>query len=192
MNMRIKSAQYGGATLLFVLVVLIIITVLGLSSARSTLLQERMAATTSGRNVVLQAAEAALTEIEEMIVTTDPIEFRKNFQQGGCVKGFCPLTSPTPEAPWMANNFWKDKHKIGQASKLSVPPFGDIAPNYVIEDLGQSRPTCDPHHIDITLTPDCLIIPGQRQYRIIVLAQASQGMSAMVQSTFFDPNLAVK
>jgi len=192
MNMRTKSAQYGGTTLLFVLVVLIIITVLGLASARSTLLQERMASTTSGRNVVLQVAEAALIELEEMIVTTDTVEFRKNFQQRGCVKGFCPLTSPAPEPPWMANDFWKEKHKIGQASKLLVPPFGDIMPNYVIEDLGRARSTCDPHHIDITLNADCLILPGQQQYRIIVLAQASQGMSAMVQSTFFDPNMAVK
>jgi len=190
MNMRIKSAQYGGATLLFVLVVLIIITVIGLASARSALLQERMASTTSVRNVVLQAAETTLTELEEMIVTTDPVEFRKNFQQNDCVKGYCPLTRPVAEPLWKANSFWEDKRRIGQASKQSVPPFGEITPNYVIEDLGKSRPICDPQHIDITINPDCPIIPGQRQYRIIVLAQASQGMSAMVQSTFFDPNKA--
>jgi len=192
MNIQLKSNQNGGTTLLFVLVVLIIITVLGLASARSTLLQERMTNTASGRNVVLQVAEAALVELEEMIVTTDPVEFRKNFHQNGCVKGYCPLTGPVAEPLWKNSFLWNNKDKIGKINKRSIPTFLDIVAYYIIEDLGYSLPICDPHHIDSTPEVHCPMVPGQRIYQITVLAQAQQGMSAMVQSQFFDPNLAVK
>jgi len=186
--------QRGGATLLFVMVILIIITVLGLSSARSALLQERMASISGGHNVAFQAAEAGLAEVEELIITTDPVEFVKNFRDpaSGCQRGYCPLGRPTPEPPWLADTFWRDQRKIGQATALSIPPFGNISPRYIIEDLGQSRPDCVPGHIDITADVDCPILPGQRLYQITVYVEAAQGMSAMVQSQFFDPHPAIK
>jgi len=56
-----------GAALVVALVFLLVLTVLGVTSMRSTTLQERMAGNLQDNNLAFQAAEAALREAEEFL-----------------------------------------------------------------------------------------------------------------------------
>ena len=65
--------QQKGATLLFALVLLLLMTVLGLSSIRGVSLQERMASNLNERDLAFQAAEAALLAAEkEILLNPEP------------------------------------------------------------------------------------------------------------------------
>lgn len=61
------SSRQRGATLLIALVMLIVMTLLGLSSIRSASMQERMGANLYDRSLAFQAVESALREAEARI-----------------------------------------------------------------------------------------------------------------------------
>ena len=58
-----------GITLIVCMIVLLVITLLGLSSIRDTSMEERMAGNMKSQNVAFQAAESALREGERFIET---------------------------------------------------------------------------------------------------------------------------
>lgn len=60
-------SRQRGATLLIALVLLVVMTLLGLSSIRSTSMQERMGANLYDRSLAFQAVESALREAEATI-----------------------------------------------------------------------------------------------------------------------------
>lgn len=61
-----------GVALFIALVVLLIITVLGISGLQTTTLEERMAASARDRDLAFQAAEAALAQAERFVDTIGP------------------------------------------------------------------------------------------------------------------------
>ena len=61
------KARQRGATLLIALVMLVVMTLLGLASIRSTSMQERMGANLYDRSLAFQAVESALREAEARI-----------------------------------------------------------------------------------------------------------------------------
>lgn len=68
MTVHIHSrARQRGATLLIALVMLVVMTLLGLASIRSTSMQERMGANLYDRSLAFQAVESALREAEARI-----------------------------------------------------------------------------------------------------------------------------
>ena len=73
MNIINRQHKQNGATLLFALVLLLLMTVLGLSSIRGVSLQERMASNLNERDLAFQAAEAALLAAEkEILLNPEP------------------------------------------------------------------------------------------------------------------------
>ncbi|WP_439859700.1 pilus assembly PilX family protein [Pseudomonas sp. MBLB4136] len=64
-SLHIRSQQ--GAVLIIALVMLLLLTIIGLSSMRGTSLQESMAGNMRDNNVALQAAEAALRDGENIV-----------------------------------------------------------------------------------------------------------------------------
>ena len=58
-------ARQKGAALTIVLILLLVVTLLGLASTRSSLLQERMSTSMYDRALAFQTAEAALREGED-------------------------------------------------------------------------------------------------------------------------------
>ncbi len=61
------SGQQRGVALFLALVVLLIITILGVSGLQTTTLEERMAANARDRDMAFQAAEAALLDAERFL-----------------------------------------------------------------------------------------------------------------------------
>lgn len=69
-----KPQRQTGAVLIISLIMLLAITLIGVTSSNVTSLQEKMAANSKDVNLAFQAAEAALREAETVIATR-PIEF---------------------------------------------------------------------------------------------------------------------
>jgi len=187
-----RTRQYGGVTLLFVLIMLLVVSIIGVSAARSTLMQERMSSNTNTRNIVFEAAESALAEGEAKVANTENI-WKKIPQGGGCADGICSLS--TGENPqWVQASFWIN-NKTGAVDVKTNMRYTDqegnkipIEQKYTIEDLGQTMPTCDPNHIDITRSPDCPYLSSQRFFRVVGFAKA-YNTQVMLQSTYLDPRV---
>lgn len=60
MRLHPKQPRQQGVILVIGLIVLLVMTLIGLSAARSTLLEERMSGSNTDQNIAFQAAEAAL------------------------------------------------------------------------------------------------------------------------------------
>jgi type IV pilus assembly protein PilX len=88
-----------GATLIVSLVILAVITVLGVASMRSSNLELKMAASARDRAVAMQAAEAALQEVEKILAADKDAAGNLNFP----VQSFMPNCSQprcfTPSCP---------------------------------------------------------------------------------------------
>lgn len=66
-NQNCFSRQQGGAVLIVALIMLLLLTMIGLTSMRGTSLQENMASNFRENNLSLQAAEAGLRKGEEVV-----------------------------------------------------------------------------------------------------------------------------
>lgn len=67
LNSHRRFHSQKGVALIVVLMLLLVMTLLGLASLRSTLLQERMSAALFDRSIAFQAAESALREAETFV-----------------------------------------------------------------------------------------------------------------------------
>lgn len=64
-----KSRQQQGAVLIISMIILLMLTILGVTSMRTTQLEERMAGNARDRHVAFEAAEAALIDAETFVKT---------------------------------------------------------------------------------------------------------------------------
>lgn len=64
-----------GVTLIVTLIFLVVLTMLGLTAARNTIMQEHMSGSTRSRDLALQAAEAALKDAEQTASTWRALAF---------------------------------------------------------------------------------------------------------------------
>jgi len=184
-----RTHQYGGATLLFVLIMLLVVSIIGVSAARSTLIQERMASNTEIHNIVFEAAESALAAGEIRVANTPEIWKIPGTtgKPGECANGVCDRhTAVLPR--WISNpSFWDNTTEVSEIETVESGPIKVEKPKYIIEDLGQTMASCDPNHIDITKSAECLYTSAQRYFRVVSFAKAYQ-TQVMLQSTYLDPN----
>jgi|GEM_PF-707326 len=196
----VNHYQRGGVTLMFVLIMLLVVSIVGIASTRSTLMQEHMASNTNVRNTVFEAAEAALA-LGEMRAAAEKVEVWNTVNK--CNDGLCPLLEGQDSGVplWISNPndfFIKQNNSFGgpdpkDPSKRGIPAFKindamstSIDSRYIVENLGQTIFVCDADHIDITKTPDCPYRSAQRFFRIVGYAQLGS-TEVLVQSMYLDP-----
>jgi type IV pilus assembly protein PilX len=123
-----------GASLVIALMFLVVLTILGLVTVRSSTVQERMAGNDRDRAVAFEAAEAALRDAEQDILLN--ITTASAFDSA-CTAGLCtPATTATPN--WNAVSWTGGTSRVyGVASGASSYPLNDVAqpPRYIIEAL---------------------------------------------------------
>jgi type IV pilus assembly protein PilX len=122
-----------GASLVIALMFLIVLTILGLVSVRSSTLHERMAGNDRDRAIAFEAAEAALRDAEADILAN--ITTGSAFD-ADCTDGLCiPATIATPNWEQVA---WDDDSSrvYGDGSGAGAYPV-DVAqaPRYIVELL---------------------------------------------------------
>ena len=108
------SHRQRGIALIASMLILIIITLLGLSSMRSAGLQERMSGNQYDRNVVLEAAEAALREGEAIAAAPLTIP-------ASCTNGLCPRPVAGATDRWLDTSFtaWRPPARARRSSPAS-------------------------------------------------------------------------
>jgi type IV pilus assembly protein PilX len=163
----IKSlpSQQRGAALLTVLLLLLIMTLLGLASLRSGLLEERMSGNLLDRGVSFQTAEAALREAEAVILT------RPAYTGAG---GLYPLPGADAAPRWLDPNpaNWRAATNLGGTSAA-------VTARFIIEEMGVA-PTWRGCDRVIPVDPSCLT----GRFRITSISQAPGRAQVMLQSNY--------
>lgn len=119
-----------GAALATVLILLVVMTLLGLASLRSTQMEERMSGNQLDRGLAFQAAEAALREAE-IRASSRPIPTGR-----GCVNGLCGSGNVEGDTP-----VWKDAAVWASAPEATTDFASAVdKPKYIIELIASGVP----------------------------------------------------
>ncbi|MEO1750953.1 PilX N-terminal domain-containing pilus assembly protein [Thiofaba sp. EF100] len=185
MNAYPKTPEHQqGAALIVALILLLIMTILGLSSIRTTVMDEKMTAASYDRSLAFQAAEAALRAGEAVALaqsTASPknsafpnaglyTDSDSNCNTSPCnAQGLCAQPDPDCDARWLDSTFnnWANAAKVNDLAGT---------PQYFVEYLGNNFP-CNPE--DATSQPNCA------QYRITARSiPGANRAQVMLQSTY--------
>ena len=180
-----KPQSHGqrGVALLIVLILLLVMTLLGLASMRSTQMEERMSANLYDRGIGFQAAEAALREGEEVVAGNPTFP-----TSGNCTNGLCPqrvLLADTDQEYWLATGTgWRNATVDVDIDNDGAGAGAEIAttPQFIAEPLGlgpnwfacDAFPPVDP----LCLTP---------RFRVTARVNAAGRAPVLLQSTVSTP-----
>ncbi len=159
--------------LVVALVLLVLMTLVGLTAMRGVTLEERMTSNTYDRSLSFQAAEAALREAEVLVNTNRPTPAALS----GCVNGICGSPNPADVERWLDPALPVPPNPGGWHAAATLT-HGAIAltPQYIVEYLGDTFP-CQPGNP--ASTNDC------KRYRITAQSAPGVGRSVvMLQSVF--------
>ena len=127
MKQRIHSLQRQSGVALFIsLVMLLVLTMIGVSAVQTTSLEERMARNSRDRLMAFQAAESALRDAEaflETITATAP------FTDAGAA-GLWTVAPFSTTARWLQPNIWTGAGSVVAASAIQGVA---AAPRFLIE-----------------------------------------------------------
>lgn len=175
-----------GVALVVGLLLLLVMTVVGVSSLKTVTMEERMSTNAYDRSLAFQAAEAAL-RVGEQTALSQSQTGNSGFVDGGlytdnddtacgsssCQNGLCSQPDNNCAARWLDNGFnnWTNANVT----------LGSLAgtPEFFVEYLGDGFP-CDP--ADFTNNLQC------KRYRITARSTTTSGKSlVMLQSIYAAP-----
>ena len=134
---QIKFRQERGVALFISLVVLLIITIIGVSAVQTTTLEERMAANARDHGIAFQAAESALITGEDLVEILQPSDL-PSF--GGNTNGRYVPGAVGAQPRWETVD-WPGDGTIPTAADV-IPGVAD-QPKYIVEYLTQLAPDED-------------------------------------------------
>jgi type IV pilus assembly protein PilX len=169
-----RTGPQQGAALIVSLIMLLLMTIVGISSVRNTAMQERMAGNLRARSLAFEHAEQGLRDAEQVAAANDNNAslFLSNNSDGAYDGRWFDAGLSQPR--WQAGGFWKDGDADGDGSD-------DY--EYIIERLDQV-PLFDGCELDATNQSQCL----RRMYLVTVRASVSNtGATVILQSTYKVP-----
>lgn len=135
-NAFLSRTSETGFALIVALILLVAVTVIGLVTIRTTLIEQKAASASQDRALSFQAAEAALRTAETLVETNKPTPSYTDADNtcpssaiNNCTNGICPPPDKDCPARWLSStNFtqWRDASSFGIAG----------TPQYFIEYLG--------------------------------------------------------
>ncbi len=126
---HVNYQKQSGAVLFVSLIILLLMTIIGLASMKTTVMEEKMAGNTINRGIAFQAAESALRSAEAYLSTTALLPV---FEEPTASGSGLYQPAIAPDQRWKLVD-WSDASKyVEYASTLSVVAF---APQYIIEEL---------------------------------------------------------
>lgn len=161
------SSHQGGAALVIGLILLVLLTMLGVTAMRTTSLEERMAGHTRDHALAFQAAEAALRAGESYLnsVVVGPFNNVAPHTSGFYMPRVPGTTFTVPEScigkcrPWWEILAWSsaDSREYGDtASTADDIPGVARQPRYIIEDISGTVTCAQPgfcQNIELPSTP---------------------------------------
>lgn len=177
-SLAIKSSTAGrqgqrGVALIISLILLLVMTLVGLSGIRIITSQERMVSYTYDRSVAFQAAEAALRSAEDAIedagTPTPAAGTSCNVTGTGVTIMLCGAPTASSSPRWLDSSF-------SSWTSASTTVTNLVTPQYFVEYLGDTFPcSTDPTASSATC----------KRYRITVKADAGTGRAnVMLQSVY--------
>ncbi|MDT8403753.1 pilus assembly protein [Sulfuriflexus sp.] len=128
------ARQQQGAVLIISMIILLLLTILGVTSMQGTNLEERMAGNMRDRHVAFESAEATLAEAEAFLDTIAVTSaFRDN--TAGLYDG-------TYLDLWKTVD-WADATKYRSAANITTSHGVSTAPKYIIEYISEPSSTSE-------------------------------------------------
>jgi|TARA_Y100000310_G_scaffold268350_3_gene280911 type IV pilus assembly protein PilX len=141
MNQK-RIDRQAGVVLVFCLVMLLLLTMLGLSGVQSTSMQERMARNARDVNLAFQATEAAIRDAEKFLETVNGVG---PFQTANANDNGLYLEADFDELPnWRIDGLWEGAQVITAPTQI---PGVAVQPKYIIEYVRTA--TSDPDTLNI-------------------------------------------
>lgn len=137
--------QQRGAVLIISLILLVVLTLLGLSAMRNTSLEESMAGNMRAENVAFQAAEAALRNGEEWLTELTAKPLANGTGSTGIWLLDAPDADDTDDQPWWRQRdaaWWAaNGEELGDDVDLTYLAGTNlpVQPLYIIEERGVKR-----------------------------------------------------
>lgn len=184
------SRKMHGAALIVALILLLLITIVGLSGLRTGQLEERMSANTYDRGLAFQAAEAALRFAENQIpnlrATPNAIPAdlaASKYTDNGCDVSTCNANGVCARPDAQCTERWLDSSFNGWVNGPTVTSGSQsITPQYFIEVASRSTP-CESNIIVQDLSGTCTT------FRVTARNPVQDGRAqVLLQSTFVWPN----
>ena len=180
----VHPRQERGVALIISMILLVLITMVGLASLRSVVLEEKMTANFYDRSLAFQAAEAGLRAGEAVTVaqasTTPPhaqglalaIPTSNTQCSSSCSGGICSPAGTHCEGRWNIAGFtgWTT------ATSVTLNTQAGAAPQYFVEFLGNTFP-CDSNQPTSNMT--CA------RYRITARSQAGADRSEVILQSVY-------
>jgi type IV pilus assembly protein PilX len=167
-------SQQNGAVLISVMIYMLVLSMLGISSMRGTVMEERMASNQWEQSRAFQAAEAALIDAAQwFLFQPDLIEGSADGASGVWQSGTVSDAIGSSSFDWSTSGL-----VYGSSSGSSTGLFDDLyaMPRYVIEESGFEPSDNDPDTL-ATLT-------GVFYYRVSALGNGrSPGARSILQTT---------
>jgi type IV pilus assembly protein PilX len=125
-----SGTRQRGVALVIALLLLVVITLVGFSAVRSTIVQQKLSSNMYDREVAFQNAEAAMRAAADL-VASNPGMIARNCQAGGVVCMANPFADPNFQSSWV--------HTIQAGQSPGQYKAGAAAagqPQFIIESLG--------------------------------------------------------
>ena len=170
------NTKQDGAALLVCLIILVLVTLIGLTTMKSATLQEKMSGGNSDKSLAFQAAEMTLRDVEQHIRAN--ISSVSGFA-AGCAAGLC--LAPTNGSSMADTVDWDSAGAATYGAASGAAAIGGVArqPKYIIELLSEMPPPLG-YSVKAASTGTA--------YRITALAYGRQEATrVMLQSTFYKP-----
>ncbi|WP_310446606.1 pilus assembly protein [Thiobacillus sp.] len=170
-----------GVALITGLIFLVVLTLLGITAARMSSLEERMSGNTRDRSLAMQAAEMTLRDAELDIRTSgrfaSPEDFTPACQNGACYNG---QNGASNGVDWNVTPVWSLVSMTAAPSAV----YGDYTPATVINGL-----SAQPRYI-VEYMPKQLSGDGSPRpyFRITVRAQGANPNTVVWLQELFKPN----
>lgn len=173
--MKNTIKKEAGAALIVSLVILVLMTLLGLSSIRTSSLEEKMSTNLRDQELAFQAAEIALRDAEKRIsvLANEPIATQDGSNENVWTTN-APDATPTNATPWWIerNDSWWEANGVASVNVANVA----TSPRYIIEKLVFDKDT----EAQGTGSP----VDGQIYYRITARGTGGSNQArVLLQST---------
>jgi len=169
-----RISKQNGAALFIALVMLVVLTVVGISSMQSTNLEERMASNQKDYYLAFESAEFALLQAEAVLSDLSTL---KDFNVSG-VGGYY-RDHEVGSSIWQDESLWSDgsKHVNATANGMTA-----AAPKYIIEALAEVIPDIDTTSLgndyDQSIGEEITV------FRVTARGQSGRGSVVFLQSTY--------
>lgn len=143
----------SGAVLIISLVLLLLLSMIGISVSQNSGTEERMAGNSRDKNLSFQAAESALNAAEQALITARTAGAMPAFNAEGTSGYYNETPSNTSlNSNILTDSFWENGGITLTATLEGID--SEHPPRYIIQDLGCippcTTPATDPHNYRIT------------------------------------------